>query len=59
MTLKHALPMLALPLSACASTPKPQAIPVLAVARQCLPYPLPPTDLLKPPQKTDFLPRTR
>ena len=51
--------LLALALSACASTPKSQPISVLAEARQCPAYPLPPTELLKPPVKTDFLPRTR
>jgi len=65
MTLKHALPPLALllPISllgACASKPQPpQAIAVLAEAHQCPAYPLAPAALLKPPAKTDFLPRTR
>ena len=59
MIMKRALPLLALQLSACASTPKPQLIPVLAEAHQCPPYPLPPAALLKPPAKTDFLRQTR
>ena len=49
----------ALLLSACASTPRPQPIPVLAEQRQCPAYPLPPAGLLKPPAKTDFLTPTR
>jgi hypothetical protein len=63
MTSRHALPMLALalllPLEACSTTPKPQAIPALAEQRQCPAYPLPPAALIKPPVKTDFLPPTR
>jgi hypothetical protein len=58
MTMKLALPLLALMLSACASNPKPQPIPVLAQAHQCPAFPLPPAALLKPPAKTDFLPPT-
>ncbi len=42
MTLKSALPLLALTLSACASAPRPQPIPVLAEAHQCPAFPLPP-----------------
>ena len=54
-----ALPMLALTLSSCASTPEaPQPIPVVAETRQCPAYPLAPADLIKPPIKTDFLPKT-
>ena len=56
MIFKRALPPLALLLSACASrTPPPQPIPAVAQERQCPAYPLPPSDLLKPPVKTDFL----
>ena len=55
MTFKPALPMLALLLSACGSAPRVQPIPAVAEARQCPAYPLPATDLLKPPVKTDFL----
>jgi hypothetical protein len=55
MNSKLALPLLALLLSACASAPKPQPIPVLAEAHQCPAFPLPPTALLRPPAKTDFL----
>jgi len=58
MIMKRALPPLALLLSACASQPKPQPIPVLAETHQCPAYPLPPADLLKPPVKTDFLGQT-
>ena len=58
MSLKHALPLLALLLSACATVPKPQPIPAVAEARQCPAYPLPPADLIKAPAKTDFLPKT-
>jgi hypothetical protein len=53
--MKLALPLLALVLSSCASSPRPQPIPVLAEARQCPAYPRPPADLLKAPVKTDFL----
>ena len=48
----------ALALSSCASSPKPQPIPVLAETHQCPAFPLPPASLLKPPVKTDFLPVT-
>jgi hypothetical protein len=53
--MRHALPLLALLLSACASSPKPQPIPVLAETHQCPGYPVPPAALLKLPVKTDFL----
>jgi hypothetical protein len=53
--MKRALPPLALLLSACATPPKPQPIPVLAEAHQCPAHPLPPEALLKPPAKTNFL----
>jgi len=60
MTLKRALPPLALLLSACAArTPAPQPIPALAEQRLCPAYPLPPEVLLKPPVKTNFLNPTR
>lgn len=60
MLMKNALPMLALLLAGCASRPAPpQAIPAIAEQRQCPAFPLPPEALLKPPAKTDFLPRTR
>ena len=55
MTMRHALPLLALTLAACSSTPKPRAIPVLAEAHRCPSFPLAPAELLKPPAKTDFL----
>ena len=55
MTSKHALPLLALTLGACASNPRPQPIPVLAEAHQCPAFTLPPAALLKPPGKTNFL----
>ena len=59
MRSKHAWPMLALALSACASKPPPpQPIPALAEQHQCPAYPLPPAGLLKPPVKLDFLPKT-
>ena len=45
------LPML----GACASSPRPQPIPVLAETHRCPAFPLPPPALLKPPLKTDFL----
>jgi hypothetical protein len=50
--------MLALALTACGSTPKPQPIPAVAELRLCPAYPLPPEVLLKAPAKTDFLPPT-
>jgi hypothetical protein len=59
MISKLAWPMLALALSACASTPRPLPIPVLAEQHQCPAYPLPPESLLKPPAKIDFLAQTR
>ena len=59
MTTRLAWPTLALLLSACAATPKPQPIPAVAEQRPCPAYPLPPADLLKAPAKTDFLPKTR
>ena len=56
MTMKIALPLLALLPVACAATPKPpQPIQAIAEQRQCPAYPLPPKDLLKPPVTTDFL----
>jgi hypothetical protein len=56
MTLKAALPLLALLPGACASSPKaPQPIPAVAELRQCPAYPLPPAELLKAPAKIDFL----
>ena len=59
MTMKRALPPLALLLGACASkAPPPQPIPAVAQARQCPAYPLPPAELIKPPVKTDFLNQT-
>ena len=58
MIMKRALPPLALLLSAFATRSQaPQPIPALAGQRQCPAYPLPPADLLKPPVKTDFLPK--
>ena len=57
MISKRALPLLALMLSACATSPKP--IPVLAEAHQCPSFPLPPAVLLKAPTKTDYLNPTR
>ena len=46
-------------LGACAGKPQaPQPIPAVAEQRLCPAYPLPPTELLKPPAKTDFLPTT-
>ena len=59
MITKRVWPLLALLLSACASQPKPQPVPVLAEVHECPRYPLPPAALLKPPAKTDFLPQTR
>ena len=60
MIMKRALPPLALLLSACAAKPQaPQPIPAVAEQRQCPAFPLPPTELLKPPAKTDFLTKTR
>ena len=55
MNLKTAWLTLALALSACASNPKPQPISVVAEARQCPGFPLPPPELLRVPVKTDFL----
>ena len=59
MRMKLAWRTLALALSACASKPQPpQPIPVVATARQCPAFPLPPAALIKPPVKTDFLTKT-
>ena len=55
MTSNPALSLLALLLGACASSPQPRPIRVLAQAHRCPAYPLPPASLLKPPVKTDFL----
>ena len=54
MNIRHALPLLALTLSACAANKPPQPIPVMAEQRQCPVYPLPPEELLKAPIKTNF-----
>ena len=60
MILKSALPLLAALLSACAENPQPpQPIPAVAQARQCPAFPLPPSELIKPPAKTDFLSKPR
>lgn len=56
MISKAGLPLLALTLSACAATPRPQPIPAVAEARQCPGFPLPPEQLLKPPAIINFLP---
>ena len=58
MTLKAALPLLALLPGACAPSRPPQPIPAVAEQRQCPAYPLPPKALLKPPVRTDFLSAT-
>ena len=55
MIIKRGLPPLVLLLSACASAPRPQPVPVLAEAHQCPTFPLPPAALLQAPVKTDFL----
>ena len=56
MPMKRALLPLVLLLNACAAKVQPpQPIAAVAEQRQCPSYPLPPTDLLKPPVKTDFL----
>lgn len=57
MTIKAALPLLALLASACAGTKAPQPIPAVAEQRRCPAYPLPPTELLKAPATIDFLTR--
>ena len=54
MTMKHALPLLALVLASCGAAPKPQPIPAVAEQRQCPLYPLPPAGLMTPPAKVDF-----
>ena len=59
MILRAVLPLLVLLPSACAQTPTPQPIPALAEQRQCPAYPLPPSELLQAPVKTDFLNPTR
>ena len=58
MTLKAALPLLALLPSACAGTSAPQPILAVAEQRHCPPYPLPPAELLKAPATIDFLTRS-
>jgi len=58
MIMKRVLPPLALMLGACASSPKPQPVSVLAEPHRCPAFPLPPAALLKPPAKTDFLKTT-
>ena len=56
MTMKPALLLPALLLSACGSRPQPPLpIPAVAEQRQCPAYPLPPASLLRPPVKMDFL----
>ena len=54
MTSQTALLALALLLGACAKTP-PQRITALAEERTCPAFPLPPADLLKSPERIDFL----
>lgn len=56
MFLKAALPLLALLTAACAASQElPRPIPTVAEMRHCPAYPLPPEELLKAPEKTDFL----
>lgn len=57
MITKFALPMLAaaLMLCACSSTPEPTAITVVAETRQCPAFPTQPRELMKPPEKVDYL----
>jgi hypothetical protein len=56
MNSRAALPLLALALTSCASKPRPpQPIAAVAEQRQCPAFPLPPSELLKPPVKINFL----
>ena len=56
MTLKLALPMLALALSGCSSgKDRPQPLAAVAEQRLCPPPAQPPARLVVPPKKTDFL----
>ena len=56
MTLKRALPMLALALTACSSkSDRPQPLAAMAEQRLCPPPAQPPARLVLPPRKTDFL----
>ncbi len=56
MTLKAGWPMLALALSACSSAPeRPQPLSAVAEQRICPPPARPPSSLIVPPRKMDFL----
>ena len=59
MTIRNSLLIFAAAtaLSACGSE-RPQPIPAVPEARQCPAFPVPPQDLMVPPAKTDFLPKT-
>ena len=51
------LPMLALALSSCGNSYRPEpALPVRPAVSHCPAYPLPPGELLRRPAITDFLP---
>jgi len=56
--MRFVLPPLVLLLGACAQSPSPRPIPVLAEQHRCPAFPLPPKELLKPPAKIDFLSET-
>jgi hypothetical protein len=45
-------------LSACGQE-RPQPIPAVPEARTCPAFPMPPAELMLPPAKEDFLPKTR
>jgi len=56
MSLNHALPMLALALTACSSgNDRPQPLAAVAEQRLCPPPAQPPARLVVPPRKLDFL----
>ena len=59
MTIKLALPMLAAALllpSGCAGAPEPKPIPVVPAELVCPAPAQPPAELIKRPEKIDFLP---
>lgn len=59
MIIKLALPLFALTsIAACSKPVPPQPIPVVAEQRICPTPATPPADLMIPPRKVDFLPKT-
>jgi hypothetical protein len=55
---KLSLPVFGLIMLSACGEQHPQPIPVVAETRQCPALPQVPADLMQPPRKVDFLPKT-